>query len=92
MTPTDPCADRVEAVVLEHLERMLSISRPAIARSADRTRDLEADGDDSSFLCIPGLETELGVRVDHATWRTVYTVQDAIDALREACTRQRGLA
>jgi hypothetical protein len=74
----------VLGVVLRHLEEITKIPRGEI-RPTDRiVRDLRADSDDLSFLFIPNVERELGVGVKHDVWRRVVTVQDAVDALRQA--------
>lgn len=80
MTP----ADHVEDVVLRHLEDITDIPRERIRESDDIVRDLKADRDDLSFVFITAVERELGVTVRHEVWRRVYTVQDAVNALRQA--------
>ena len=81
--------DPVEDVVLRHLEEILLIPRDQISLSDDLIRDLKADGDDLSFLFIPGVQRELGVSVAHHVWRKVFTVQDAVDTLRAATLQQQ---
>lgn len=77
-------ADDVEGVVRRHLAKITRIPQERIRPSDRIVRDLNADGDDLSFLFIPAVERELGVTVKLEVWRSVYTVQDAVDALRRA--------
>lgn len=84
---TEP-ADRVEVVVRRYLEDITKIPSGRILLSDRLVDDLNADGDDLSFLFIPGVEGELGVKVAHHVWMTVFTVQDAIDALSAAQQEQ----
>jgi acyl carrier protein len=41
--------------------------------------DLRLDSDDLSFVFVPLLEKQLGVKIPVREWDHVYTVQDAID-------------
>jgi acyl carrier protein len=81
--------DEIEAAVLRHLAEVTDVHPDRITRSDDVVRDLGADGDDLSFLFIPGIERDLGVTLSSTTWEHISTVQQVIDALRAARQDQR---
>jgi acyl carrier protein len=60
----------------------------AVHLSADLVRDLKVDSDDLSYIFVPTVQEQLHVRIPVDEWGKVYTVQDAIDLLKQYCAAQ----
>jgi acyl carrier protein len=86
--------DVVVHVVMDTLRDL--IGRPLFRRSrarvvhlsADLVRDLKVDSDDLSYIFVPTVQERLHVRIPVDEWDKVYTVQDAIDLLKQYCAAQ----
>ena len=74
---------RIARVVRVTLADLTGVSAEAI-RAEDRlVEDLKVTSDDLSFVFVPEVERQLGLRVRTERWRSVHTTQDAIDLLYE---------
>lgn len=71
----------VFAVIARALGDITAVPAATIRPEHRIVEDLGADGDDLSFVFVPEVERELGVRVDPSAWRSVHRVQDAVDIL-----------
>jgi hypothetical protein len=75
---------RVDGVVRKVLEDTTGTPASAIRPELRLVDDLTAASDDLSFLFVPAVERELNVHVRQELWRSVHTVQDAVDVLQAA--------
>lgn len=80
---------QIEVIVRQHLANITEVPGESICTSDRLVDDLDADGDDLSFLFIPGVEQELGVKVAPEVWKKVFTVQDVVAVLHTALQKQQ---
>jgi acyl carrier protein len=69
----------IEDAVRRSLEDLTGTPRNQIKLSDRLRADLKLDGDDFTFVLVPQVEKELGVKTSPTAWRNVFTVQEAID-------------
>lgn len=77
--------------VLESLEDLTERPSNRIRLKDRLVSDLGLDGDDFSFVFVPGLEQALGIRTDPLAWEHLVTVGQVIEYL-VASTRRASSA
>jgi hypothetical protein len=76
----------IERAVLASIEDITGVPIDRIRLNDALLRDLKMDGDDFTFVFVPGLEKVLGIKTDPSVWSQVYTVQQAIHVFLSAST------
>lgn len=69
----------VERAVLESIHDITGTPIERIRLTHTLVQDLRMDGDDFTFVFVPGVEKVLGLKTDARAWSQVRTVQQAID-------------
>jgi len=77
---------KVERAVLTSIGDITGTPVDRIRLTDALVGDLKMDGDDFTFVFVPGIERALGVKTDPKAWSHVHTVQQAIDVFLSAPT------
>ena len=73
----------IQQLVISHVSELSKLRPDAIRLEDTLLGDVKMDGDDFSYLFVPGLEKSLGVKLPPSDWVGVRTVADVIQLLRQ---------
>jgi hypothetical protein len=74
----------IQEIILQRLSELTRLPSGRIRLSDRVVEDLRVDGDDLSFLFVPGVERAVGAWAPVEAWREVFTVGDIIDLVYSA--------
>jgi acyl carrier protein len=72
----------IQQLVVSHVSALSKLRPEEIRLDHTLLGDVKMDGDDFSYLFVPGLEKSLGMKLPQSDWAGVRTVGDVIQMVR----------